>query len=59
MTRSMLRFAILASLLAAAMVAGVRLGAIGLSTSDVLHALVGGGDATTQTIVLGLRLPRV
>lgn len=59
MTRSLLRFALLAGVLIVAMVAGVRLGAIGLSTSDVLHALIGQGDATTQTIVLGLRLPRV
>ena len=59
MTRSMLRFMLMALLLVVAMVAGVRLGAIGLSTSDVLHALVGQGDATSQTIVLGLRLPRV
>ncbi len=57
--RSALRFALLATLLGVAMIAGVRLGAIGLSTSDVLHALIGQGDATTQTIVLGLRLPRV
>jgi iron complex transport system permease protein len=34
-------------------------GAAGLPLGDVLAALTGGGDATTRTIVLELRLPRV
>ena len=57
--RTTLRFIALSVLLLAAIVAGVRLGAIGLSTVNVLNALIGRGDATTLTIVTGLRLPRV
>ena len=53
------RVLLLAAVLVAAVVFGVRLGAVGLSTMDVLAAFVGRADATTSTIVVGLRLPRV
>jgi iron complex transport system permease protein len=41
-----------------AFVAAIRLGAVSLSTSEVVKALVGTGDPTTITIVRELRLPR-
>ena len=50
--------ALLAVLLAAVIV-GVRVGAVGMTTMDGAAALVGRADATTRTIVVGLRLPRV
>ena len=49
----------LATLLLVAVVMGVRVGAVGMSTGDVLAALVGRGDDTARTIIVGLRLPRV
>ena len=49
----------LAALLLLAVIIGVRVGAVGMTSMDVLAALVGRGDATTRTIVVGLRLPRV
>jgi iron complex transport system permease protein len=42
----------------AALVIAVRVGAVPLATSEVLAAIRGAGDATTVTIVQGLRLPR-
>ncbi|MDB4886317.1 MAG: btuD [Gemmatimonadetes bacterium] len=41
------------------MIVGVRVGAVGMTTMDVLAALAGRGDATSRTIIVGLRLPRV
>ena len=49
----------LAALLLGAVVVGVRVGAVGMSTGDVLAALVGRGDDTVRIIIVGLRLPRV
>ncbi len=54
-----LRYTILLLLLAAAVVAGIRLGSVGLGTRDVIAALLGTGDPTARAIVSGLRLPRV
>lgn len=56
--RLALRLVALTGLLAVALVAGVRLGAVDLGVRDILDALVGRGDATTVTIVRELRLPR-
>ena len=53
-----LRLGVLAALVVIAFVAAVRLGAVSLSTSDVVGALVGRGDPATITIVRELRLPR-
>lgn len=52
------RLALLTAVLGAALVAAVRLGAVGLSTGAVLDALLGRGDPATVTIVRALRLPR-
>lgn len=56
---ALVRYAFLAALLALALMLGVRVGSVGLDTSDVLDAIAGRGDATTRAIVGGLRLPRV
>jgi len=53
-----LRIAALTGVALIAVVAAIRLGAVSLSTSEILDALLGRGDATTITIVRGLRLPR-
>src|SRR5436190_12101434 len=53
-----LRLLALVVLLAIAFVASIALGASALSPHEVLDALVGRGDATAQTIVRQLRLPR-
>ena len=53
-----LRLAVLAIVLAVAVVAAIRLGAVSLSTGAVLDAIVGRGDPTQVTIVRELRLPR-
>ena len=58
----MRRSALLAGLLvvlAAALVLGVRFGSVGLTTGEVVRALLGGGDVVHRTIVVDLRLPRV
>lgn len=52
------RFVLLAALLAAALLVGVRLGAADLSTAEVLAAVRGDGDPSTVAIVRRLRLPR-
>jgi iron complex transport system permease protein len=52
------RLAALAVVLAAAVVAAVRLGAVSLTTTGVLDAIAGRGDPTMVTIVRELRLPR-
>jgi iron complex transport system permease protein len=49
---------VLLSLLALALVAAVRVGAVGLDTRAVVLALVGRGDAVDVSIVQALRLPR-
>ncbi len=51
--------ALLAVLLAAAIVLGVRFGSVPVSTSRVLAALAGRGDPIDRDIVLRIRLPRV
>lgn len=53
-----LRLLVLVVLTAAALVASIALGAAGLPLGTVLGALAGSGEATAQTIVLQLRLPR-
>jgi iron complex transport system permease protein len=53
-----LRLGALLLLLGAAVVASIAFGAAGLPLRDVAHALLGGGEEATRTIVLQLRLPR-
>jgi ABC-type Fe3+-siderophore transport system permease subunit len=50
---------LLVILLVAVLVLGVRYGSVPVSTSHVLAALTGRGDAVDRDIVLRLRLPRV
>ena len=52
------RLTLLIEVLAAAMILSVLLGAVPLPFRTVLDVLMGGGDDTARTIVLGLRLPR-
>lgn len=54
----MARMLLLAGLAAVALAIAVRLGAVSLSTRELLSALAGSADATTMTIVRELRLPR-
>src|SRR5690606_5514393 len=42
----------------AALLVAVAAGAAAIPLDDVVRALLGGGDATTRTIILELRLPR-
>jgi iron complex transport system permease protein len=51
--------AALGALLVAALLLGVRVGSVPISTGELLAALRGEGDATTLTIVRQLRVPRV
>jgi len=53
-----LRLALLATFVVIAFIAAIRLGAVSLSTRDVVDALIGQGDPSTITIVRELRLPR-
>jgi iron complex transport system permease protein len=53
-----IRLVALGILVLAAFIAAIRLGAVSLSTSDVIDALFGKADPTTITIVRELRLPR-
>jgi iron complex transport system permease protein len=53
------RYLLLALLLGLAGMLAVRVGAVGLSLSDILDALRGTADSATRTIVVGLRVPRV
>jgi iron complex transport system permease protein len=53
------RLGLLAALALGAAVLAMSTGAAGLPVREVAAALLGGGDATTRTIVLELRLPRV
>jgi iron complex transport system permease protein len=50
---------LLVPVLAAAMLLGVRVGAVGLDVRDILAAVRGTADDPTTTIVRELRLPRV
>jgi len=53
-----LRLGLLAAITTIAVIAAIRLGAVSLSTSEVIDALLGRGDRSTITIVRELRLPR-
>ncbi len=55
---TLLRFALLAALAALAVAASLLHGSSGLGVHDALLALTGGGDETTRSIVLDVRLPR-
>ena len=52
------RYALLVGLLALAVVVSLRVGAVGMTTAEVLAALAGDGDPVRVTIVRTLRLPR-
>jgi iron complex transport system permease protein len=52
------RLVALAAFLAAALALSLAVGAVPVPPGDVLHALLGGGDEATRTIILELRLPR-
>jgi iron complex transport system permease protein len=58
MTRRAALTVALALALAAALLLGIRFGAVPLTTADALRALAGRGTAVDRTIVLELRLPR-
>lgn len=53
-----LRLALMAAAVLAAIVLGVRVGAVPLTTREVVDAVRGAGDPTTVAIVQKLRLPR-
>jgi iron complex transport system permease protein len=53
------RYALLAAVLVAAALLSLRVGAVGMTTGDVLAALRGAGDPTHVPIVRVLRLPRL
>ena len=53
------RIGVLALLLVVAVLVAVRIGAVGIGTSDIVRALFGEGDERTLAIVRGLRAPRV
>lgn len=53
------RIALLGGLLLIAVLTGIRVGAVGLSLADIIGAFTGHASAATQSIVLGLRAPRV
>lgn len=53
-----LRLIVLAAILAIALIAAVRLGAVSLSVGATIDALLGRGDPTNITIIRALRLPR-
>ncbi|MBR9991086.1 MAG: iron ABC transporter permease [Gemmatimonadetes bacterium] len=55
----MLRLLLLTLIMVAAALLALSVGAAGLPLRDVIAALTGAGDATTRTIVIELRLPRV
>ena len=52
------RLLIMLALATAALLLAVAAGAASIPLTDVVRALLGGGDATTRAIVLDLRLPR-
>jgi iron complex transport system permease protein len=53
-----LRLVSLAVITLVVLFAAIRLGAVSMSTSALIDALLGRGDPTTVTIVRGLRMPR-
>jgi len=53
------RYLLLLLLLGLAGMLAVRVGAVGLSLSDIVAAIRGTADSATRTIVMGLRIPRV
>jgi iron complex transport system permease protein len=59
LSRTVARLALLVLLAAAAGLLAMATGAAALPLREVLAVFAGGGDATTRTIVLELRLPRV
>jgi iron complex transport system permease protein len=58
MARNPLRLSLLAILAAAVLLLSITIGAAHVPLASVFDALTGGGDETTRTIVLDLRLPR-
>ena len=58
-TASARRYLLLFLLLGLAGMLAVRVGAVGLTLSDIIAALRGTADTATRTIVVGLRIPRV
>ncbi len=52
------RFGLLLTLLAAALLLSVLVGAASIPVREVVSVLGGGGDETTRAIVLQLRVPR-
>jgi iron complex transport system permease protein len=58
MARNPLRLSLLAILAAAILLLSITIGAAHVPLASVFDALTGGGDETTRTIVLDLRLPR-
>jgi iron complex transport system permease protein len=56
--KPLLRLAALAAAVVAALLVGVRLGAVPLTVREIVDAVGGAGDASTVTIVRDLRLPR-
>jgi len=58
LTVSIVRLLVLLALLAAAMIAALRFGAVALNTSEVFAALTGNGSLLHQNILRELRLPR-
>lgn len=56
--KSFLGLVLLAALVVAALLIGVRLGAVPLTVREIVDAVQGAGDPTTVTIVRELRLPR-
>jgi len=53
------RYLLLTLLLGLAGMLAVRVGAVGLTLSDIITAIRGTADNATHTIVVGLRIPRV
>lgn len=53
------RWSVLATALVAAIVSGVAFGTLHLSVTQVMHGLLGDGDAMAVSVVRMLRLPRV
>ena len=58
MARSSLRLLLLAGLAILILLVSITIGAAHVPLASVFDALMGGGDETTRTIVLDLRLPR-
>lgn len=58
LARGTARLAVLAAIVVAALVLSVRLGAVPMTTGEVIAAIRGEGDPTASAIVRQLRLPR-